>query len=157
MTVVAHIQQSVPQDSIKRRIKEKGCELTRQGVPNHVIVDLDHPQLLGKGNVGDFIFASDRSGTKNPWNQSWIAVLELTSSNKSATKVKDQLNAATRVVRKLTNNNMIFTFRPIFAFGTKMHRIQIEKLKQEKIKFRGKSIGIKLVRCGSPLSKALQP
>lgn len=157
MTVVAHIKNSAPQASIKRQIKEKGCELTKDGVPNHVVVNLNHPELLGTGSVGDFIFASDESGTQTPWNKSWVVALELTGGSKSSTKVKNQLNAATRVVERLTDDSIVFKFRPVFAFGSKMHKFDKEQLKREKIQFRGKSYGIKLVRCGSPLSKALQP
>lgn len=157
MTVVAHIKNSAPQASIKRQIKEKGCELTKDGVPNHVVVNLNHPELLGTGSVGDFIFASDESGTQTPWNKSWVVALELTGGNKTATTVRNQLSAATEVVEQLTTINMVFNFRPVFAFGSKMHRVNKDRLKREKIQFRGKSYGIKLVRCGSPLSKALQP
>ena len=158
MTVVAHIKNSVPKGSDnKQHIKESGCRLTKIGVPNHTVINLNHPKLLGPGSVGDFIFASDASGSKAPWKKSWIVALELTSGKKSATEVKNQLSAATRVVEELTNSNMAFTFRPVFAFGKKMHKIEIDNLKQEKIKFRESSFGIKLIRCGSPLSKALQP
>lgn len=157
MTVVAHIKNSAPKGSAKKQqIKESGCRLTKEGVPtNHTVINLNHPQLLGPGSVGDFIFASDASKNPAPWGKSWVVALELTSGSKSATKVRDQLNAATRVVKKLTNSNMEFDFCRVFAFGGKMHRIDKEQLKREKIKFRGKSIGIKLVRCKSPLSKAL--
>lgn len=157
MTVVAHIRNLAPQASIKRQIKEKGCELTKDGAPNHVVVNLNHPELMEPGSVGDFIFASDASENRAPWDKSWIVALELTSGSKSSTKVKNQLNAATRVVERLTDDSMVFKFRPVFAFGSKMHKFDKEQLKQEKIKFREKSIGIKLVRCGSPLSKALHP
>ena len=157
MTVVGHIRNSAPQASIKRQIKEKGCELTKDGAPSHVVVNLNHPELMGPGSVGDFIFASDASENQAPWDKSWIVAIELTSGNKSSTKVKNQLNAATRVVERLTDDSMVFKFRPVIAFGSKMHRVEIDNLKQEKIRFRGNSFGIKLVRCGSPLSKALLP
>lgn len=157
MTVVAHIKKSAPKGSAKKQqIKERKCILKQDGVPaNHTVINLNHSQLLDPGSVGDFIFASDASKNPAPWDKSWVVAIELTSGSKSATEVRDQLNAATEVVKKLTNNNMKFDFRRVFAFGGKMHRIDKEQLKREKIKFRGKSIGIRLVRCGSPLSKAL--
>ena len=159
MTVVAHIKNSAPQGSAKKQhIKERGCKLTKEGVPNHhTVINLNHPELLGPDSVGDFIFASDASENRAPWDKSWIVVIELTSGSKSSTKVKSQLNAATRVMERLTDDSMVFKFRPVFAFGSKMHKFDKEQLKREKIQFRGKSFGIKLVRCGSPLSKALQP
>lgn len=158
MTVVAHIENSAPQGSAKKQqIKERRCELKKDGVPNHTVINLNHSELMGSGSVGDFIFASDVSKNPAPWDKSWIVAIELTSGSKSATKVKNQLNAATKVVEQLTNNKMEFNFCPVFAFGGKMHQIEIDNLKRKKIKFRRNSFGIKLVRCGSPLSKALQP
>lgn len=157
MTVVAHIKNSAPKGSAKKQqIKERKCILKQDGVPtNHTVINLNHPQLLGPGSVGDFIFASDAIKDSAPWDKSWVVAIELTGGSKSATKVRDQLNAATGVVKKLTNDNMEFDFRRVFAFGGKMHKIDRDRLKQEKIKFRGNSVGIRLVRCGSPLYKVL--
>ena len=157
MTVVAHIKKSAPQGTAKKQqIKERGCELNRKGVPpNYIVINLDDLNSSDPGSVGDFLFASDANGDKAPWDKSWVAAIELTRGSKSDTEVKKQLNAAAKVAEQLTKNinkNVEFEFIPVFVYGGKVDR---QKMKRVKIKFRGKTRGVTVVRCESPLSKAL--
>lgn len=157
MTVVAHIKKSAPQGTAKKQqIKERGCELNRKGVPpNYIVINLNDLNSSDPGSVGDFIFASDANGDKAPWDKSWVVAIELTCGTKTATRVKNQLNAAAKVAEQLTNNinkNVEFKFIPVFVYGG---RVDIQKMKQVKIKFRGETRGVTVVRCESPLYKAL--
>ncbi len=121
-----------------------------------VLVDMNCKKLgLQSGPKRcDYIFI----GSQSNMNADWVVPIELKGKAK-ASKISRQLQAGAKFAEtKLLPNDVQVHFRPIAAHAGKAHKIQNMKLKKQqyKIKFRGKEYEIKLIRCGSPLEKALR-
>lgn len=151
---------SVNNQCLANKISKEGCQLLldKKSIPNHIIIDLDHPTAPKSTlpNKCDYIFASDGSGNISPWNEPWILPIELKSSDDSITKIEAQLKSGTAILQRLIPPNTTVKFRPIVALGRGLHRSKEKQLSRTKIKFHGNSHAIERINCGDPLSKALR-
>lgn len=117
-----------------------------------VIVDMDCKELDIPENRKrcDYIFV----GKGN-----WVAPIELKRGDVEASEVIEQLKMGTAFAeRKFVPNNAKARFRPLVAYGGKLHRSQTQALKQRQnqIEFQGSRYEIKLIRCRSSIMQALQ-
>lgn len=143
-----------------KKISKEGCQLLldSKSMPNHIIIDLDHPTAPSSTlpNKCDYIFASDSSGNISPWSKPWILPIELKSSDASITKIEAQLKSGTAIIQKVISPNTSVKFRPVVALGKGLHRNKKRHLSRTTIKFHGKPHSIESINCGDPLSKALR-
>ena len=139
------------------KCSKHGCCVSLKGAPvSHVIVDFDEENSpLGKASVRpDYLFVADREN-----GAGWIALMELTSGEKTAARAVKQIRAGAKMLdRKKVFSRLNFTFRPILAakdmrkaerdaLREERHRIALRPHKREPVRF---------IECGDPLSDVFQ-
>ena len=143
----------IPKSCQSKKCSREGCSVLLTGIGNErVIVDMDCKELdIPEDRIRcDYLFV----GAENR-----IAPIELKRGSVEASEVAEQLRTGTAFAeRELVPGNAEAHFRPIVAYGGKLHRSQSEALKkrQYQIEFRGAHYEVKLIRCGSPLALALK-
>ena len=87
----------------------------------------------------------------------WVAPVELTTSAARVSKFLPQLRAGAEIANDLIPRNLQVRFRPIAVYGGELRRIERDNFlkRANRVVFRNKPTPVKLVRCGSPLTKAL--
>ena len=101
----------------------------------------------------DYIFVGTHEGRK------WIAAVELKRGNIEVGEVQKQLQAGAEFAEsRLSIQQTQLGFRPVAAYGGRLHKSQSAELKKKlnTVKFGQVRYQIKLIRCGSPLVNALK-
>ncbi len=131
------------------------CSLTLENAPGpRVGIDLEHE--AAPVNPGaprpDFLYV----GGPTP-NVEWVVPIELTASSARVSKFLPQLRAGAEIAGRLIPRQQRVRFRSVAAYGGELRRSERDNFlkKANYIAFRIKQTQVKLVRCGSPLSKAL--
>lgn len=153
--LVKVVRSRVSNKSFAKKCNKDGCHLSLKDVPKqHLLVDFDklNTPSGNKTKRCDYLFISDR----NSENQPYIAPIELKKGNLDVSKVAAQIKEGVGIAKDLFPKKTAVSFRPIVACGGKATKIEIKKLRQYKINFHGSSEFIRLIRCGSPLIKALR-
>ena len=150
--LVDRAKRDIPQQCQSRQCRGAGCFLSLKGIGDQrVLIDMD----CGELNVPpdrkrcDYVFV----GAEN-----WIVPIELKSGNVDAGQVKEQLQTGADFAHgRLVTNDTRVRFRPVAAYGGKIHRSQTEALKkpQTRVRFGNETYEIKLIRCGAALAGAL--
>ena len=132
------------------------CSLSLEGVPEpSVLISLEHEAAPVKANQThcDYLFVGGSNANRAPW----VAPVELTASAARVSKFLPQLRAGADIADELLPQNVQVRFRPVAAYGGELRRTERDGFLKSAnhVVFRKKSVPIKLVRCGSPLTKAL--
>ena len=135
----------------------QGCYLTMHELhPQNAIIDMDCPELqipLDHRRC-DFIFAGATAKTAN---KDLLAPIEMKRGKANAGELCRQLKAGALFAQELPiPEGMDFQFRPVAVYGGRLHKNERDRLKKNKIPFRGSQYEIKLLRCGSPLAAAFR-
>ena len=139
-----------------RRCSNSGCTLPLAGAPRtRVLINLEHDRapISRLEPHCDYLFVAD-GGDSNP---EWVAPIELTTGRADSRKFLRQLTAGTAIADRLIPRNIPVRFRPVAAYDGQMRRAERDNLLRpaNKITFRNQSELVRVVRCGSPLMKAL--
>ena len=121
------------------------------GAPSpNVLIDVDCSALSLSPNAAkcDFVFAG---GTDNV-----VAPLELKRGSLRASEALAQLRAGARFVQQKVSSSIHVRFVPIAVVGGKIHPSELSKLRKSRVQFRGKPVGIALLRCGQPIANILK-
>jgi len=160
-SVVARAADRIPNACQSRNCSKEGCKISMRGLDDpRVLIDMDCEQLSIPGDQAhcDYIFVGTHRGNE------WIAPMELKRGNVSVGELRKQLQAGADFAesRLLPQQGQVpqqeqAVFRPIAAYGGKLHKNQRTELKKglNRVKFGQILYQIKLIRCGSPLVKAL--
>ena len=137
--------------------RDGSCSLSLEDVSEPwVLVSLEQETAPVKAKQVhcDYLFVGDSDGKGGPW----VAPVELTASAARVSKFLPQLRAGADIADKLLPQNVQVRFRPVAAYGGELRRIERDNFLKpaNHIAFRSKKVPIKLVRCGSPLTKALK-
>ena len=120
-----------------------------------MLISLEHEAapVQAKQAHCDYLFVGGSDGKGGPW----VAPVELTASAARVSKFLPQLRAGADIADKLLPQNVQVRFRPVAAYGGELRRIERDGFLKSAnhVVFRRKKVPIKLVRCGSPLTKAL--
>lgn len=132
------------------------CSLSLDDIPKpSILISLEHetaPVKEGQTRC-DYLFVGGSNKKEGPW----VAPIELTASAARVSKFLPQLRAGADIADRLLPQNVQVRFRPVAVYGGEFKRIERDGfLKRAKVVFRSKQVPIKLVRCGSPLIKALK-
>ena len=132
------------------------CSLSLEDVPEpSVLISLEHEAAPVKADQArcDYLFIGGSNENREPW----VAPVELTASAARVGKFLPQLRAGAGIADKLLPQDVQVRFRPIAAYGGELHRIERDGFLKpaNQVVFRRKPVPVKLVRCGSPLTKAL--
>lgn len=153
--LVKAIRSKVSNKSFARKCDKDGCSLSLKDVPRqHLLVDFDKLDVPSGNETKrcDYLFVSDRDSN----NQPYIAPIELKKGSLDVSEVVAQIKEGVGIAEGFLPKKTAFSFRPVAACGGKTTKIEIKKLRQNKISFHGRSEFIRLIRCRSPLIKALR-
>ena len=154
MGLVAELAKKVPDCCHTKQCDKDQCSVRLNGAPpNRLIVDMDC-EALGLTNKTrcDYLFLSEGDKTTS------VAPIELKGGKVgSITRVANQLRGGAKLAAKLLPPGLAIRFVPVLAHKRSIHRVDLKKLRKEKIKLRGIVQMIETVRCGDPLTKALRP
>ena len=135
--------------------REPGCSLSLQKAPEpNVLLYLEHDTAPIDANVprSDYLFVGG-----DEQRGEWVAPIELTASSARVNKFLPQLRAGAEIASRLIPRNLQVRFRPIAAYGGELRRSERDNFlkRANYVTFRNKPTPVKLIRCGSPLTKAL--
>ncbi len=135
-------------------LSKDGCTVPLTDAPKQrLIVDLDKPESPLNQNQTrcDYLFFANGNGA-----DCWFAPLELKRGSLPASEVVRQLQAGATVAEQLVADNDPVRFRPIVASGSiNKHQRNILRYKKSKIHFHNHIEAVRLIKCGTSLSKAL--
>ncbi len=152
--VVNEVNSRVNPECCTESCEDSGCSLSMIEVPTpNVLISLEHEKSPAAKSAPhcDFLFIGD----SDTGEVTWIASIELTTGKARASKFLPQLRAGAEIANHLLPPNANVRFRAVAVHGKGGRSFEMNKLRDCKIPFRGKNVRIKLVRCGSPLVKAL--
>lgn len=135
---------------------EPGCSLSLQKVPEpFLLLNLEHPSapVARSAPRCDFLFV----GIEEDRGE-WVVPIELTSGAARVSKFLPQLRAGADIANRILPKDARLKFRPVAAYGGELRRSERDNfLKQANhVVFRNRATPVKLIRCGSPLTKALR-
>ena len=153
MGLVDDVRKNVSDACLVNRAQAQGCSTTLPGSPDsRLLIDMDCRELglNQRASRCDFIFVSD--------DGDWVVPIELKRGRVRASEVVEQLRAGARFAERVIPRGAAVNFRPVTVHGGKIHPAERRALlrKSAQIRFRGKSEGIELLRCGQPLAAALR-
>ena len=155
MSAVRTVRERTDQRCHATACREPGCSLSLQRAPEpSVLLNLEHETAPVEANAPrcDYLFVGG-----DEREEEWVAPVELTASAARVSKFLPQLRAGAEIASQLLPRNLQVRFRPIAAYGGELRRSERDNFlkRSNHIVFRNKPTPIRLVRCGSPLTKAL--
>lgn len=150
-TLMEQMQDNIPNKSIVRNCAESGCTVPLTGAPSpFLLIDVNECFINFPDKARcDFLFI----GQGNVFH--WVIPLELKKGAPRATEIAEQLQAGAEFAQNKIPEEHATKFIPVGAYGGRLHKFHINRLKNTYISFRGKKYEIKLIRCGTPLKNAL--
>lgn len=138
---------------------DSGCTLTLSSAPQpYALIQVDDPHNppseVGRGSRCDYLFVGGDDGGDGPW----VVPIELTTgSSKSGSQIVAQLNGGLAVADARLRVGIKFRLFPILAHSKGIGRPVTDYLRRRsnRIAFRGKSMEVQLVSCGSELGTVL--
>ena len=150
--LVGRIKDSLPDGCIALgRLRKEGCSVSLKNAPTpSVTIDMDKRQAPVGGNETkcDYIFVGG-SG------KAFLVLLELTKQDLNARKIVRQLRAGANIAARIISWREQVKFLPVAVCGGKIHRAEIRRLLQSKIRYKNKNSTVRLLKCGAPLIEAL--
>ena len=154
MSLVGHVQQKINGECLTRTCHRGRCSLGMNDVPEpFLLIDMDHdkaPMLSKGGKKCDYIFIGDEE------DAAWVAPLELKGGKFRASEVLEQLRASAKVAERMVPSGAQTEFRPILAYGRRVHRREVTYLRRSFFRFHSQEVLTVLVRCGTSLLDALK-
>lgn len=146
--LVASVRDQVARGCVVSRRRKEGCSVSLQGAPAiRLIIDCDKPggPLQQNETRCDYLFFGQDSGQAD-----WVVALELKGRAMDASVVIGQLQAGARAAERPVPPDSSVTFRPIVASkgGRKTER---RAMREGRVRFRGVSEPVRMVRCGAQL------
>ena len=157
MTVVETVRTKTDEQCHATTCRDGRCSLSLDDIPEpSILISLEHEAAPVQNNQEhcDYLFVGGSDEKKGPW----VAPVELTASAARVSKFLPQLRAGADIADKLLPQNVQVRFRPVAVYGGELKRIERDDFlkRTNQVVFRRKPVPVKLVRCGSPLTKALQ-
>ena len=155
-TVVGAVRSKTDPQCHVTRCRDGGCDLSMENAPApRALIYLEHTAAPVESNSPhcDYLFIGGGDSGNGPW----VAPIELTASAARVSKFLPQLRAGAKIADRLIPPGARVRFRPVAAYGGELRRIERDNFLKSAnhVRFRGKTTPVKLVRCGSPLNKAL--
>lgn len=157
MDVVANVRDQMCNRCLSQRCRKKGCFLSLKNCPTpFVLIDMDHSQapatdqrtsVPGQKMNCDYIFVGG-------CQEVLVAPMEMKKGRPNASEMVPQLQSGANVVDRLVPNESPVEFLPIGVISGNFKGIEIKRFKKEKIRFRRERYGVRILRSGSPISKA---
>ena len=157
MSVVETVRTKTNAQCHATTCRDGKCSLSLEDVPEpSILISLEHEAAPVQARQAhcDYLFVGGRDEKKGPW----VAPVELTASAARVSKFLPQLRAGADIADKLLPQNVQVRFRPVAAYGGELRRVESKNFlkRANHVAFRRKKVPVKLVRCDSPLTKALK-
>ncbi len=154
--LVGRVRSNVDERCIATRIRKRGCRVNLEGVPTpRVIVDFDRPgSPLGSSDERcDYLFMADAAD-----GDGWVVPLELKGGQFDASKIAGQLQAGAGAAERIVPRTIAVRFRPIAVHRGDTTKEARNRLKQKPIlvRFRGKDVPLRRMKCGQKLADQLR-
>lgn len=149
---VAEIARIMPASCRTTHCNKDKCRVDLAGAPPvRVIVDMDCNDLPipTAEKRCDYLFVGEDHGA------TWVAPIELKSGRLSVSAVLEQLEGGTRMANMWLPQGVTLQFAPVLAHGKKIHRSDLNRLRDKRLQLRGQRKGITVIKCGDRLTKAL--
>ena len=147
------MRRKMPEDWEATECTDEGCSLSLDDLPGEqILVRSDRPSTGGidSKRMCDFIWADE---------QDRAALIELKSGGFDASQVNEKLQRGADLAAEwLTGYGREVRLRPVLAYGGKADKRDMQRLKagsSSRIRFRKKSLEIKVRKCGDKLQSAL--
>ena len=150
--LVAVVSDTVPDRCRFNSCSKEGCTLSVSiARVKRVLVDLDCHDLHIPDDRKrcDYVFV----GEKN--TKAWVAPIELKSGRFDAAEVVDQLQGGAETVEAWLPDDSAFQFVPVLAHGRDLRIRQRNEFRSRKVRLRGQTRRVSLVRCGGTLKDTL--
>ena len=135
------------------KCEDSGCSLSMSDAPTPgALISLEHPAApvaFGQSHC-DFLFVGGHDEERP-----LVAPIELTTGKKRVSVFLKQIRGGASVADRLLPPGVAFRFRPIAAHKRGLGRGRVAELRANRVSFRGQSMPIKPVDCGSSLAQAL--
>jgi hypothetical protein len=153
VNLVGRIRDSLPDGCIASgRLRKEGCSVSLKNAPAPwVAVDMDKPQApVGDNETKcDYIFIGGCDDV-------YLVPLELKRGKLDASTIVKQLRAGANIAGdRIIPMRAQVQFLPVAVCGGKIHRAEIRRLLQSRIRFRSQNSTVRLLKCNDQLIKAL--
>jgi len=139
---------------MKKRVGRDGCSVSLKGMPaSRVIVDFDgsgSPLPANRTRCDYLLVIQDGN------ELAIVAPLELKSGDLKYSTAVRQLQAGADVAERWIPKNMQVRFRPTVAFGGGVRAADRKSARQGGVRFRGRQVPIRLMKCGGVLMDAVR-
>ena len=154
--LVQRVRAKVDDRCIVGRIRKRDCRVNLDGAPDpRLIVDFDRPgSPLGSSDQRcDYLFIADAA-----YNHGWVVPLELKRGQFNASKITGQLQAGAQAAERIVPRNIAVRFRPIAVHRGDTTKQERNRLKRKPIlvRFRGKNVPLRRMKCGQKLADHLR-
>jgi len=152
MSLLQTVREQVSRECFSNRCRKEGCLVSLSGAPeSRVIVDCDCPRAPidpDQQHCDYLVFAIADAGAD------WVIPMELKRGRLNVGIAVRQLQGGACTAESLVPQNMDVRFRPI-AVCRGIHRQQERQLRQLRVRFNGRDVAVRLLRCGARLADAL--
>ena len=157
VSAVAAVRERTDEGCHATVCRDGGCSLSVANLPDpSVLISLEHEAAPVDRNQPhcDYLFVGGEGDEKG----AWVAPIELTAGPANVSKFLPQLKAGAAIADKLLPRDVQVRFRPIAVYRGEFRRTERHRFLQpaSRVNFRNKRSPVTLVRCGSPLAKALR-
>ena len=151
--LVDQIKRNLPNECLKKgKLTKEGCAVSLTGAPTPSIkIDLDNEKApVGQNETKcDYIFIGGCDDV-------YLVPLELKRGKLDASHIIKQLRAGANIAgARIIPIREHVQFLPVAVCGGKIHRAEIRRLLQSKIRYKSQNSTVRLLKCGDPLIKAL--
>ena len=155
MTAVRAVRENTDSQCHTTSCSDGGCSLSLKDAPEpNVLLSLEHAAapIDADARRCDFLFVGG-----DEQSDEWVVPVELTAGAARVSKFLPQLRAGAEIASNLLPRNLQVRFRPVAAYGGELRRSERDNFLKPAnfVVFRNRPTPVKLVRCGSPLTKAL--
>lgn len=144
----------VPADCFSKHCMKEKCKIlmSRFLTESGRLVDLDCPSLrqtLGESKRCDFIYLGNADG------KVLVVMIELKSGRCKPRDVCEQLQGGATAAQAWLQPSQPYHVVPVLAFGRRIHRRDLDRLRRCRIRLFGKQREVTVMRCGQALDGVL--
>lgn len=149
---IENLVKAIPSSCHSKQCNKDQCSVGLKGAPiNRVIIDMDCEDLgLNNQKHCDYLILGKTD------KKIWVTVIELKGGKVGhITSLIDQLRGGANLAEKILPSSLDIQFYPVLAHKKSIHRIDLKKLRKQRVKLRKNSSMVEIIRCGDSLSKVV--
>ena len=151
--MLKHIQDKIGAEHCRQSCSKDNCKVYLSNTPSlRLIVDPESKEGKGLANY----FPDDKKKCdsiiffQNSTGKLVIALLEFKTGEVKATPISEKLQAAACFAERMIPESCYPVCQPILFHSGNLHKVQLQELNKEKVRFRGAQLTIQMAKCGQP-------